>query len=115
MDPGNWIFRSELLHINRPGATYKDYAQLVGIGHRFGEWQLMATASHYGGEAVVANGGDPQGQESHSSRSLTLRYNLTHTSDIKVQIDSQKDHGGPNWAPRYGDARLLTLSYDKVF
>jgi len=115
MDPGDWIFRSELLYINRPGATYKDYAQLVGIGRRFGEWQLMATASHYGGEAVVANGGDPQGQENHTSRSLTLRYNLTQTSDIKMQLDSQKDQGGINWAPRYGEARLLTLSYDVVF
>jgi len=115
MDPGDWIFRGELLRINRPGATYKDYSQLVGIGHSFGEWQLMATASHYRGEAVVAMGGDSQGQENHTNRSLTLRYNLTHTSDIKVQLDSQKDQGGSNWTPRYGDARLLTLSYDVIF
>lgn len=115
MDPGDWIFRSELLRINRPGATYKDYAQLVGVGRRFGEWQLMATTSRYRGEADVAMGGDPQGQEGHANRSLTLRYNLTHTSDIKAQLDSQKDQGGVNWAPRYGDARLLTLSYDVVF
>ena len=115
MDPGDWIFRGELLRINRPGATYKDYSQLVGIGHSFGEWQLMATASHYRGEAVVAMGGDSQGQENHTNRSLTLRYNLTHTSDIKVQLDSQKDQGGSNWTPRYGDARLLTLSYDIIF
>lgn len=114
-DPGDWIFRSELLYINRPGATYKDYAQLVGAGRRFGEWQLMVTASHYGGQAVVAMGGDTQGQENHTSRSLTLRYNLTHSSDIKLQLDSQKDQGGANWTPKYGDARLLTLSYDRVF
>jgi hypothetical protein len=113
MDPGDWLLRSELLYIHRPGATYNDTAQLAGIGHKFCDWQVMATVSRY--QAVAANGGDPQGQEGHVSRALTGRYNLTQKSAIKAQFDSQKDHGGANWAPRNGDATLLTFSYDMVF
>ena len=113
MDPGDWLLRSEFLYIHRPGATFNDVAQLAGVGHRFGDWQLMATVSRYQGQAV--NGGDPQGQEGHVNRALTGRYNLTQKSALKVQFDSLKDHGGANWAPRYGDARLLTFSYDLVF
>jgi hypothetical protein len=113
MDPGDWLLRSEFLYINRPDATYNDYAQLAGIGHRFGDWQAMATLSRYQGQATT--GGDPQGQEGHVNRSVTLRYNLTQKSAIKVQLDSQKDRGGANWTPRYGDARLLSMSYDMVF
>lgn len=113
LDPGNWLLRSEFLYIHRPGASFSDYAQLAGVGRRFGDWQLMATVSRYQGRAV--NGGDPQGQEGHVNQSLTLRYNLTQNSDIKVQLDRQRDHSGVNWVPRYGDATLMTLSYDMVF
>jgi hypothetical protein len=60
-------------------------------------------------------GGDPQGQESHISRSLTARYFLTSHSDIKVQLDVQRERGGVNWSPRYGDSRLLTMAYDRIF
>jgi hypothetical protein len=113
MDPGDWLLRSEFLYIHRPGATFNDVAQLAGVGHRFGDWQVMASVARYQGQAV--NGGDPQGQEGHVNRALTGRYNLTQKSALKVQFDSLKDHGGANWAPRYGDARLLTFSYDMVF
>ncbi len=113
LDPGNWLLRSEFLYIQRPAATYNDTAQLAGVGYKYGDWQVMATVSRY--QAVAANGGDPQGQEGHVSRALTGRYNLTQKSAIKAQFDSQKDHGGANWAPRFGDARLLTFSYDMVF
>lgn len=115
MDPGNWIFRSEFLHIYRPGATYMDDAQLVALGHRFGDWQLLGTTSHYRGTAVMAMGGDPLGQESHTNQSVTLRYSLGGSSDVKLQLDSQKDQGGVNWMPAYGNARLLSLSYDRIF
>lgn len=113
LDPGDWIVRSEFLHINRPGATFGDYSQLLALGHRFGDWQWMATVSRYQGRAVA--GGDPQAQEGHVNRAITGRYSLSQKSDIKVQFDSLKDHGGANWTPRYGDARLLSMSYDMVF
>ncbi|MFA7242066.1 MAG: hypothetical protein WC091_18280 [Sulfuricellaceae bacterium] len=111
----NWLVRTEFIHINRPGLNFKDFAQIVGVGYRLGKWQPMLTWSRYKGTAVVDQGGDPEGQEGHATTALSLRYDLTTSSAVKMQIDSQRDQSGPNWAPNYGDARLLTFTYDMVF
>jgi hypothetical protein len=121
VDYENWLARTEIIHINRPGATWKDFAQIVAAGYRMGKWQPMLTWSNYRGVAVISMGGDPDGQEAHATTSLTLRYDLSTSSDLKVQYDSQKDKSGPNWivpwtgGTPYGDARLLTFVYDMVF
>jgi hypothetical protein len=113
VDTDNWLIRSEFLLIDRPGAEFRDHAQLLAAGRRFGSWLLMATASDYRSEAMGA--GDPTAQESHFSRSVTVRYDIDEASDFKVQVDNQKDQGGINWSPRYGDSQLLSVAYDRVF
>jgi hypothetical protein len=113
MDYNNWLVRSEIIQITRPGATWKDTAQILGAGYRFGKLQPMLTYARY--QSVVAGEGDPLAQEGHATLSLTVRYDLTTSSVLKAQLDDQRDHGGPNWTPNYGDARLLTFTYDTVF
>jgi hypothetical protein len=122
-----WMARTEFIHIARPGQTFKDYASIVGGGRRFGKWQLMLTQSRYWGSAVVEAGGNPNALEAHQNRSVTLRYDLTTSSAIKAQLDFQRDQSGPGWGiarnggatngtdPPYGDARLLSVTYDMVF
>lgn len=116
-DPGKWLIRTELIRIDRPGQTFRDYAAIVGVGHRFGSWQPMLTYSRYWGQAV--NGrlapADDSALEGHATLALTLRYDLTATSAVKVQYDRQNDQSGPNWPTNYGNARLLSFSYDMVF
>jgi hypothetical protein len=114
-DYENWLIRTEYVHINRPGASWKDYANMIGIGYRYEKWQPMITYSKYWGAAVIAQGGDPTALEGHASVALTLRYDLTTSSALKVQYDDQRDQSGPNWAPNWGNARLLTVTYDTVF
>ncbi len=115
IDTSTWLARSEFLVINRPDADFRDHAQLGAVGRRFGRWLLLATISEYRSEAIASMGADPQGQEAHTDRAVTLRYDLDDASDVKVQIDDQKDQGGINWSPRYGDSQLLTMAYDRVF
>lgn len=113
-DREQWLVRAELLRIDHPGAQFRDNAQQLTLGHRFGDWQLTGTVARYYADAV--NGGDPQGQEAHINRVLTARYDLTPTSDVKLQLDAQDDQSGPNYmTTNFGNARLLTLAYDKVF
>lgn len=114
-DYNNWVARTEFIHINRPGLDFKDFSQIVAVGYRIGKWLPMVTWSNYKGVAVVDQGGDPYGQEAHSTTSLTLRYDLSTSSALKIQYDSQRDKSGPNWGTPYGNARLLTFSYDMVF
>jgi hypothetical protein len=115
VDYKDWLLMSEFLFIDRPGANFKDHANRLGVTRRFGDWEATFNVSEYHSQAVIDMGGDPQAQESHIDRSLTARYFLTPQSDVKVQLDVQRDRGGVNWSPRYGDARLLTLAYDRIF
>ena len=115
IDYENFLLRSEVIYIDRPEATFKDHATIIGAGYRFGKWTPMITRSQYRGQANIANGGDPLGQEGHVTMAYTLRYDLTTSSAIKLQYDDQRDKGGPNWTPNYGNAKLVTLTYDMVF
>lgn len=115
-DYDNWLVRTEYIHINRPGAYWKDYANMVGIGYRYEKWQPMVTYSKYWGAAVMSHpDADPTTLEGHASIALTLRYDLTTSSAVKLQYDDQRDQSEPNYSTNYGDARLLTFTYDTVF
>jgi hypothetical protein len=115
VDWQDWLARTEHLLIERPGATFKDHANRLGLTHRFNHWELSANLAEYHGQAVIALGGNPQGQESHVNQTLTARYFLSPQSDLKMQLDAQRDRGGVNWQPKYGNARLLSLAYDRIF
>lgn len=115
VDYADWVVSSELLYIDRPGADFKDHASRLDVTRRFGDYEVTAGVSEYHSQAVIAMGGDPLGQESHIDRSLTARHYLSPHSDVKAQLDMQHDRGGINWAPRYGDSKLLTLAYDRIF
>lgn len=126
-DYDDWLGRTEWIHITRPGLSFKDFAYIVAVGKRVGKWQGLITRSRYWGTAVVDQGGDPTALEGHATTSLTLRYDLSVSSALKVQLDFQRDQSGPNWGiandsnspsgvgKPYGNANLLSFTYDKVF
>ena len=118
VDRDNWLLRGEWIRIDRPGQSFRDYATIVGAGYRWGKWQPFVTYSRYWGQAVEDRFGNPPDSsalEGHDTLALTLRYDLTTSSALKLQYDHQTDRSGPNWSPNYGDSRLLTATYDMVF
>ncbi|MDH2918944.1 MAG: hypothetical protein PXX73_07105 [Sideroxydans sp.] len=115
VDYADWLVQTELLFIDRPGANFKDHANRLGVTRRLGSWEVSGNIAEYHAQAVIAQGGNPQAQESHINQSLTTRYFLSPQSDVKVQIEQQRDRGGVNWQPKYGNATLLTLAYDRIF
>ncbi len=117
-DYQNWQLYYELINIDHPGLTYKDYAQNLAVGYRYGKWLPMATWGEYWGKVVsegVLPGAPTSIANSQQTYSLSLRYDLTTSSDLKLQFDSTSDHSDPGFTPLYGSSRLLTVSYDKVF
>jgi hypothetical protein len=113
LDYEDWLARTEFIYINRPGASFRDNSRMMALGRRLGAWQVLVTHSRYYSQPVA--GGNPLGQEGHSNRALTVRYDLTETRALKIQLDDQLEQGGPQWVPRFGNARLLSLAYDQVF
>lgn len=114
----NWLIYTEFIHINHPGLTYKDFAQNVAVGYRYGKWLPMVTWGHFRGTVVTDGalpGAPPSIANSQQTYSLSLRYDLTTSSDLKLQYDMTNDHNDPGFAPRYGSSNLLTFAYDFVF
>lgn len=110
VDRNNWLLKSEIIYIDRPGDTFRDRAQILAVGHRFGSWQPLLTWSHYKTMTRIA-----AKTEAHTNLAATLRYEVDDSSAVKVQLDFQKGQSDPAYDPQYGDARLLTVSYDRVF
>lgn len=117
-DYQNWLLYGEFIHINHPGLTYKDFAQAVAAGYRHGKWLPMVTWGRFRGTVVtegVLPGAPPSTANSQQTTTLSLRYDLTTSSDLKLQYDSTTDDSDPGFNPRYGSSRLLTFAYDRQF
>lgn len=117
-DYAQWVARSEFLYINRKESYGGDHTQLYGLGYRIGKLLPMITYTNYR-QSFTA---DQTKSEAHSTTSLLLRYNLTTSSDIKLQYDHWQNHAQlpfftatPNTANPIGSANLLSASYDRVF
>jgi len=118
VDYQNWQLHNESIYINHPGLTYKDFAQIVAVGYRYGKWLPMLTWGQYRGTVVsdgVLPGAPPSIANEQQTYSLSLRYDLTVSSDLKMELDFTDDHSDPGFTPLYGTSRLLTLAYDIVF
>jgi hypothetical protein len=114
----NWLLHNEFVHINHPGLTYKDFAQIISVGYRYNKWLPMATWGHYRGTVVTSGvlpGAPATTANSQQTLTLSLRYDLTTSSDLKLQYDDTSDHSLPGFTPLYGNSRLLTLAYDNMF
>jgi hypothetical protein len=117
-DYQNWQLYYELINIDHPGLTYKDYSQNLAAGYRYGKWLPMVTWGEYWGKVVterVLPNAPASIANSQQTISLSLRYDLTTSSDLKLQYDITRDHSDPGFNPRYGSSNLLTFAYDRVF
>jgi hypothetical protein len=117
-DYENWLLFNEFIHIDHPGLTYRDFAQIVAAGYRQGKWLPMVTWGHYRGTVVsegVLPGAPASTANSQQTITLSLRYDLTTSSDLKLQYDHTSDDSDPGFNPRYGSSRLVTFAYDLLF
>lgn len=119
VDHDNWLARMEVSKIDRPDFAEHDKAYLLGVGYRVGKWLPMVTWSRFQGNYT-----DGSLDERFDTLSFSLRYDLTDSSDIKVQLDLNNDRSRQgtgdtitdyNASGFYGDSKLLSISYDLVF
>lgn len=122
IDLDHWLIRAEVSKIDRPGFAEHDRAALLGAGYRLGKWLPMITFARFHGRYL-----DGTPNERFDNLSLSLRYDLTPSSALKLQFDSFKDRSDVgitcyqdpvnclSGSQRYGDSRLLGVSYDLVF
>jgi hypothetical protein len=119
-----WVAHAEFLSINRMESYGKDFTQLYALGYRFGKLLPMLSYANYYQQQRQASqlNWDPEQSEAHRAVTLSLRYDLTPSSAVKMQYDrwmnrakSQFFTASPNTVNPTGSANLLTVSYDMVF
>lgn len=122
IDYENWIVRNEYYVGDLSSVEEKDYAQIYAIGYRIGKFTPMLTYANYYTKYAVGgplNGYVHDDEERHDTRSVSLRYDLTTSSALKVQYDDYRDRSGAAFRAggtvAAGNARLITVSYDMVF
>ena len=121
VDYAGWLAICELSYVDRRQAYEYDYAQMLGIGRRFGKWLPMLTYANFEGHYVKGPFYSGTDSEAHATLALSLRYDLTATSDIKLQIERWKDRNGPDFnavqgvPTGQGNPVLFSVSYDQVF
>jgi hypothetical protein len=54
-------------------------------------------------------------REKHRNTSMVVKYDLTASSALKLQLEHWQDFSGSWFKQTYGDANTLSISYDRVF
>jgi hypothetical protein len=110
-DFGGPFVNAELLWINRVADYGRDAAQLLTAGYRLGQFTPQVSYANYKQRLL-----DPSAPaEAHRSISAVLRYDLNSSSAFKLQYDVWLDRSQAGFGSQHGNARLLSLSFDKVF
>ncbi|MEI6146770.1 MAG: hypothetical protein WCP66_10160, partial [Methylococcales bacterium] len=108
--PHDWVLMTELLYT--PTINYDNsFAASASVGRHFGKWLPTVTYSVFE-QTIKDTTGD---NERHSNTSVALRYDLTPSSDVKMQFDHWISYGGTYFPSIYGNSNMLTLAYDLVF
>ena len=110
----NWVLSSEIVHMKHPGLTYEVFAKTFSAGYHYGKWLPMFSWQHYDVQVTSDVGlpnAPPITPNNARELSLSIKYDLNTSSDLKMQYDEIKV------LPAFyqGDSRLLTFTYDKVF
>ena len=110
MTPHDWVLMTELFY-NSLGID-SAFAASASVGRHFGKWLPLVSYSIYEESIMAPNIID---NERHSNTSAVLRYDLTPSSDVKLQFDHWISYGGNYFPSIYGNSNMLTLAYDLVF
>ena len=130
-DHRNWVVINEYLYLSRKQVGDEFFSVLLGVGYRMGKYLPMVTYNRYRERLTPGDADpsvtdpatiDPKAHEGFWTLGYSLRYSLTPTSAIKVELDRWYDQNGPNFnigaggsTVPYGNARLFSVSYDMVF
>jgi len=112
LDFDTWFVLSEITQQKRDyselGYSTTSPASTIGVGYRWGKWTPFI---NYG--IFTSSSSNPAlvPASDYKRDSLTLRYDVDSSSDIKMQLDRNYDSTNN----QFGNTSVIRLSYDRVF
>ncbi len=123
-EAAHWLIHGGLLYINRKASYGEDFSRSFAVGYRIGNYLPMLSHNRYYQKQhyAPALGLSPAQAEAHHNTALSLRYELTPASALKLQYDHWQNDAqpaffiaNPNSAVPMGSSSLLSMSYDLLF
>ncbi len=118
IDYQDWIVSAELFFSDRTESYGRDLAYTLTAGKRLDGWTWYLTHGLYQQKISADNPlelTDAADQEKHRLSSLVVRFDVSSSAAVKVQLDHWQDTSGEWFKQTYGDANAISLSYDRVF
>lgn len=118
IDYQDWIVSTELFFSDRTESYGRDLAYTLTAGKRLDGWTWYLTHGLY---QQKINSGNPfeltdeSDREKHRLSSLVVRFDVSSSAAVKVQLDHWQDNSGEWFKQTYGDANAVSFSYDRVF
>jgi hypothetical protein len=109
IDQGNWVGRGEFARITRTPARTSFRGYLIGAGYRLGDFLPLLSYSELKGFSA---GNDSSHEGTLSNMAFTLRYQLSDSSNLKLQVDR---HRWDLFDGTDSRSKLVSMSYDVIF
>jgi hypothetical protein len=114
LTPDNWLLHTELYSMSDALDDSLNLGGTAAVGYHLGDWLPMLSYSAY--DERTLGYGNLVNPEKHSTFSASVRYDLNHWSDVKVQYNLWFDNSSNSEFNRlYGNSQALFFSYDLVF
>ncbi|PRC91878.1 hypothetical protein [Solimicrobium silvestre] len=112
LDFDTWFMLSEVTQLTRDygsvQAKQTDPASTIGVGYRLGKWTPFVNYALFTQHSSPYT---PSDEFAYKRASLTLRYDIDSSSDIKTQVDRNWDTTNTSG----GNVNVVRVSYDRVF
>lgn len=117
VDYNDFLFTTELFYSDRTESYGRDLAYTLSAGKRFDGLVVLLTHGMYQQKIYRDNPSalTEDNREKHRNTSIVVKFDVSASSDFKIQLERWQDYSGSWFKQNYGDANTLSMAYNLVF
>ena len=117
VDYNDYLLTAELFYSDRTESYGRDLAYTLSAGKRFDGYLVLFTHGLYQQKIYQDNPEEvtETDREKHRNTSIVVKFDVSASSDFKVQFEHWQDYSGSWFKENYGDANTLSMAYNLVF
>ncbi len=117
VDYNDHLVAAELFYSDRTESYGRDLAYTFSVGQRFDGYVVLLTHGLYQQKIYRDNPFEATADdlEKHRNTSIVVKFDVSASSDFKVQLEHWQDNSGTWFKETYGDANAISMAYNLVF